>query len=697
MKHKLFKCGRLSGMLLGAAALLAMVPLMSVPALAEEPGAAYAVASAPAASNSDGMDFTPTANYWNYYDESGVRKQFSPSDVDWTITARDWKWYGKAEGDIQANTLEILNDFNLYTTDNYAIKLPAGSTVIFHADVLLESKVNCIYSEGSITLKGVSENNDRHTLTFGSAGISAGLDVIVKNLNLRTDPKSVDESHKYVIEAKKNLRLQDCYFYAGDEWKGKNVVMCNTYNISRGVNIDIPGSYFASISGYGNYIANIADVSNVTYGGGNSEIKIGESYENKTSYLRPADDSARMELITNTFWTADYGKYIYEEALSDTESGNYKTLGGKTYLIELSELMSTNINEYKWVLVDADSLNSKGYTFSLNNGPDNLWYLNVTVPNKELLSNTNVYIDFSDTEYAFGTGETKRLHLIIGESLKTNKLEIVNPSHNDADDLLKHVDISLKLNNEETPYIKDSKLYYLIPEYNEFKLSLLPKNCELTSVFYGDSDTDCEPIGPSIDALYTNFLESDKGVYIWYSESDEKQYSTLSISDELISAVKAGKINSVIAYEDVSDKAWSLDSAINEFPTRFLNGRSIEITISAEDYGISDICGKEPRYSSEQGINLYKLDYLFVEGDTVITAPVRELCKFAAFSINGPQPTIKGDRDPSGMGYLGVETAWRSLQGERFDASSLINTPTTTITRETMFTIESQKAIFSFD
>ena len=639
-------------MLLGAAALLAMVSLMSVPALAEEPGAAYAASSTPAESNSDGMDFTPTANYWNYYDESGVRKQFSPSDVGYTITARDWKWYGKAEGDIQPNTLEILNNFDLYTTDNYAIKLPAGSTVIFHADVLLESKVNCIYSEGSITLKGVSKNNDRHTLTFGSAGISSGLDVTVENLNLKTDPESV-ESYEYAIEANNNLRLQDCCFYAGDEWKGKNVVMCNTYNISRGVNIDIPGSYFASIYGYGNYIANIADVSNVTYGGGNSEIKIGESYENKTSYLRPADDSARMELVTNAFWTADYGQYIYEEAMSDTDSGSYKTLGGKTYSIKLSDLMSTNINEYEWVLVDADSLKSKGYKIGLYIGLDNIWYLNVTVPNKELLSNTNVYIDFSDTEYAFGTGETKRLHLIIGESLKTNKLEIVNPSKNDADDLLKHVDISLKVNNKEIPYIKDSKLCYLIPEYNEFKLSLLPKNCELTNVFYGDSDTDCKPIGPSVDALYTNFLESDKGVYIWYSESDEKQYSTLSISDELISAVKAGKINSVIAYDDVSDKAWSLDSAINEFPTSFLNGRSIEITISAEDYGVSDICGKEPRY--EQGINLYKLDYLFVEGDTVITAPVRELCKFAAFSINGPQPTIKGDRDPSGMGYLGVE------------------------------------------
>ena len=654
MKHRLFKCGRLSGMLLGAAALLVMVPLMSVPALAEEPGAAYAASSTPAASNSDGMDFTPTANYWEYYNEKGERKFFSPDDIGWNISARNWKWYGKGDGDIQPNTLEILNDFDLYTTDDYAIKLPAGSTVIFHADVLLESKVNCIYSEGSITLKGVSENNDRHTLTFGSAGISAGLDVTVKNLNLRTDPESVDESHEYAIEAKKNLRLQECYFYAGDEWKGKNVVNCDTYNISRDVYIDIPGSYFTSISGYGNYIADIAYVSNVIFDDSN-EIRIGESYRNITNTLSPADDSARMELITNTFWTADYGKYIYEEALSDTDRGIYKTLGGKTYSIELSDLMSTNINEYKWVLINAESLQLKGYKIELSIGLDNIWYLNVTVPNKDQYWNTDVYIDFSDTEYAFGTGETKRLHLIIGESLKTNKLEIVNPSLNDADDLLNHVDMSLKINDDEVQYIKDSVVYYMIPEGYEFKLSLLPKNCQLTYVSYGDSVTDCEPIGPSVDALYTISLESDKGVYIWYSESDEKQYSTLSISDELISAVKAGKINSVIAYEDVSDKTWRLDSAINEFPTSFLNGKSIEITISAKDYGVSDICGKEPRYSSEQGINLYKLDYLFVEGDTVITAPVRELCKFDAFSVNGPQPTIKGDRDPSGMGYLGVE------------------------------------------
>ena len=54
-------------------------------------------------------------------------------------------------------------------------------------------------------------------------------------------------------------------------------------------------------------------------------------------------------------------------------------------------------------------------------------------------------------------------------------------------------------------------------------------------------------------------------------------------------------------------------------------------------------------------------------------------------------------QNPYAMGYLGVEKAWQSLQGQRFDADTLINTTTTTITRDTMFTIESQKAIFSFD
>ena len=53
-------------------------------------------------------------------------------------------------------------------------------------------------------------------------------------------------------------------------------------------------------------------------------------------------------------------------------------------------------------------------------------------------------------------------------------------------------------------------------------------------------------------------------------------------------------------------------------------------------------------------------------------------------------------QNPYAMGYLGVEKAWQSLQSQRFDADALIDTATSIITRETMFTTESQKAIFSF-
>ena len=652
MKHKLFKCGRLGGMLLGAAALLAMVPLMSVPALAEDV-AVYDTPSIPV-SNENGMNFATVQGYWKYVNENGDFKYFGPDDVNRNITARDWKWYGfEGDGDIPRYTLEILNDFDLYTTDDYAIKLPAGSTVIFRADVKLEAKENCIYSDGKITLKGEGEMTDRTTLTFGSAGIrSDALNVTIENLNLNTDPDSVDSSD-YAIFAYKNLRLQDCYFYAGDAWAGKNVVNCETYNLSRGVDIDILGSYFTSRSGYGNYIANVAYVSNVLYDQ-KYELKVGESYENDTNSLSPADESERMLLITNTFWTADYDINLYEKAMSEPDRDFYQTLGGKTYSIELSDLMSVNIDEYDYYF-DSDSVYLTQYALNFDHDTVNdLWYLNVTVPN-QTLDQIDIDVCFGDIKREFGTGETKKLHLVIGKTLKTHKLEIVNPSFMDTDNLLNHVDMSLKFNDDELSYIQDSGIYYLIPQGYEFKLSLLPKNCVLSEVFYGDSVTDCEPIGPSVDAIYPIFLESDKGVYIWYSESDEKQYSTLSVSDELISAAKAGKINSVIAYDDVSGKTWSLAKVMNDFPTSFLTGRSVQITISAEDYGVSDICGKAPRYNSEQGIHFYKLDYLTVNGDTVITAPVRELCKFTAFSINGPHLIIKGDRDPSGMGYLGVE------------------------------------------
>lgn len=51
-------------------------------------------------------------------------------------------------------------------------------------------------------------------------------------------------------------------------------------------------------------------------------------------------------------------------------------------------------------------------------------------------------------------------------------------------------------------------------------------------------------------------------------------------------------------------------------------------------------------------------------------------------------------QNPYAMGYLGVETAWKLLEGKPFDA--LIDTSTAIVTRDNMFTAEGQQALFSF-
>ena len=45
------------------------------------------------------------------------------------------------------------------------------------------------------------------------------------------------------------------------------------------------------------------------------------------------------------------------------------------------------------------------------------------------------------------------------------------------------------------------------------------------------------------------------------------------------------------------------------------------------------------------------------------------------------------------MGYLGVECAWKILEGESFGS---LDTATTIVTQENMFTPASQRALFSF-
>lgn len=53
-------------------------------------------------------------------------------------------------------------------------------------------------------------------------------------------------------------------------------------------------------------------------------------------------------------------------------------------------------------------------------------------------------------------------------------------------------------------------------------------------------------------------------------------------------------------------------------------------------------------------------------------------------------------QNPYAMGYLGVEAAWELMEGRSYDRYELIDTATTIVTQDNMFTPESQKALFPF-
>lgn len=54
-------------------------------------------------------------------------------------------------------------------------------------------------------------------------------------------------------------------------------------------------------------------------------------------------------------------------------------------------------------------------------------------------------------------------------------------------------------------------------------------------------------------------------------------------------------------------------------------------------------------------------------------------------------------QNPYAMGYLGVESAYRLLSGQGGALEKTVDTATTTVSRDNMFTIDSQKALFAFE
>lgn len=636
MTNRSFTPGWLCGMLTCAGVLLAMIPLVSVPASAES-----------AAVTADyTMDFTGAAS-WRYVDKNGDEQVFDASCADRIIEARDWTWYGNDQGGTEPNSLKIWSEFSFDTTAQNAMTLPAGSTVVFQYDAEINAKQNCIYSDGDLTLTGdpyVDPDTGMTkllTLTFGDSGLYSKGDLTVDNIDLYTDPDSV-ESYDNAVLANGMFRLQDCYFYAGDAWNGTNVVNCTNYNISRGTIIDIPFSYFTSISGYGNYIADISYVENAKPLDINIPLERGKSYINTTATLCSADRSGRMRLDTAEFKVRSGDLFIYEKALSDPDSkGDYKTLGGKTYKIDLSELVYGDPDNYR-IGLSCDSPDKDQYSYEIKDGA-----FEITVPNKELDDSLTVTVGVTDDKYEYSSNKTKSFNFVVGQPVKTNRLGIGYNS-NAGGTLKDHVDISLTHGDTELPLCESSGYCYFIPAGFDCNLSLLPKDGEVEFLQLGTED-----IIPSIDGNYDISLDGDKELSFWFYESDTPQYVTVGISDELVRAFQSGGVTSVTVTDYLGSKQWRLDSGAFDFPFNYLNGMYIQIDIVTDGCGVTDICGETPDYRSEK--KYYTADFR-VSGDFTVTAPVREVCGFKKLiNVNGIPPVVKGDRDVSGGFYPGVE------------------------------------------
>ena len=54
-------------------------------------------------------------------------------------------------------------------------------------------------------------------------------------------------------------------------------------------------------------------------------------------------------------------------------------------------------------------------------------------------------------------------------------------------------------------------------------------------------------------------------------------------------------------------------------------------------------------------------------------------------------------QNPYAMGYLGIEACRNLLEGEKYNASEWIDTGTTAVTKEDMFTPENERALFAFE
>ena len=128
---------------------------------------------------------------------------------------------------------------------------------------------------------------------------------------------------------------------------------------------------------------------------------------------------------------------------------------------------------------------------------------------------------------------------------------------------------------------------------------------------------------------------------------------------------------------------------------------NVAATPEAAELGVQNLIAEHPEINVLVGLN----EPLAVgTARAVVDLGIEDEVRVVGFDTNPECIELMRDgavsaliaQNPYAMGYLGVECAWKSLEGETFDPDTWIDTATTIITKENMFSQESQQALFFF-
>ncbi len=614
------------------------------------------------------MAFTSNTSQWSF---DGVF--FTSSDLDQTVKASTWEWYGSGDTDkgYPAKTLVLKDGFYFSTSAVNAIEIEGNATIIIQGECTVSGLVHSIYCSGNAVIKS-DVNSDETVIGTLNAGenIKADNTLKISGVNIVSEPTIA--SAYCVIEAK-TVDLSECDITVGGAWKDQTIIYSSDNTIiRRGVRLDIPAGVIALGSVNYSYIAEVDEIENIRLDNG-TELTV-DNFQCEImdgSYFAAVDDSKRMILHTAEFSVPSEDHYLYDESVSDPDKGEYYLLSKKTYAFDLTDYLSEKTLEACTMYLT--SIDDRGDSLLSPRLEGNTLYI---TPKDSSASDYTLYLNLLDDKMKYGSGKTCTFTFRIGEIQEMSKLSFYHEGDYVMGEAHKTYSMSVYVDGkklEEYDEGTDSH-YFLIPSGKEFTFTLMPEDGYKleNTIIWLSGNRERHFILFTGTASYA--IDEDCTFHITISRTLEPQYIKVDVSDELRQMVADGKIKSVELL--VAGTSYAvLDSETDQFPINLMNSdvlnirSQIKICVSSEDidgesqpaYGVKSICGISTGLKYDNDSKIYDLSMMKFNADTAITAEIGRLCDISTLHTNADNSysvsLVNCDYQPNTNGryYVGDE------------------------------------------